>query len=334
MALILKINSKNPEKYKVKKAAEIIRNWGLVVFPTETVYGIGADALNPDAVKKIFKAKGRPYDNPLIIHIAEKKDLYKLAKSVTKKAKRVIERFWPGPLSVVLKKSVIVSDIVTAKLGSVAIRMPDNKIALSLIKESKTPIAAPSANISGRPSATLSKHAVSELSGRVDCIIDGGKSYIGLESTVLDFTSKTPTVLRPGGVTIEQLKKVLGNVDLYSSRTKSRARSPGLKYTHYSPKAKVILVYDKDRIKKIISYYKKQRKKVGFLSYSRYKKYDADFFRYIGKDYKDIAKNLFYYFRKLDSRKIDVIVLGALEEKGLGLAIMNRLRKAADKIIK
>jgi L-threonylcarbamoyladenylate synthase len=202
---------------KIKIAAEIIRNGGLVAFPTETVYGLGANALDENAVKKIFEAKKRPIDNPIIVHIARKSDVYKLTKNAPKITKKLIDKFWPGPLTLVLKRSEIVPKITCGGLDTIAIRMPRNRIALALIKMSKLPIAAPSANLSGKPSPTSAKHVINDLKGRIDVVIDGGRTEIGVESTVLDLTTKIPTILRPGGVTFEELKKVLKNVRIHES---------------------------------------------------------------------------------------------------------------------
>ena len=207
---IVKVDPENIDYNIIKEAADIINRGGLVVFPTETVYGIGADALNDAAVDKIFKAKGRPQDNPLIVHIAELDELYRLASEVPKKAELLAERFWPGPLTMILYKRKILSDKITAGLNTAAIRLPVNKIALALIRESKKPIAAPSANTSGSPSPTEASHVIEDLMGKVDMIIDGGSTYIGLESTVVDMTGDIPMILRPGGVTAEEIISVLG----------------------------------------------------------------------------------------------------------------------------
>jgi len=242
---VVKVDPENIDYNIIKKAAEIINRGGLVVFPTETVYGIGADALNDEAVDKIFKAKGRPQDNPLIVHIADFNQLYDLALEVPEKAELLAERFWPGPLTMILYKKEILSDKITAGLNTAAIRLPVNEIALALIKESNKPIAAPSANTSGRPSPTEASHVIEDLMGKVDMIIDGGSTYIGLESTVVDMTGSVPMILRPGGVTAEDIRSVLGECEYDPAIIKSDEaiipKSPGQKYRHYSPKAKVIL---------------------------------------------------------------------------------------------
>ncbi|MCX6774443.1 MAG: L-threonylcarbamoyladenylate synthase [Candidatus Micrarchaeota archaeon] len=294
---MLKISKTNPEISKIRKASAIIRKGGLVAFPTETVYGLGADALNPKAVKKIFRAKGRPSDNPLIVHIARKNDIYRLAKEVPKSAEKLMREFWPGPLTIVLKKSKAVPKIITAGLNTVAIRMPSNKIALKLIKESGVPIAAPSANSSTKPSPT-------------------------------SVASDIPTLLRPGGISLEKLRECLGKVDVHpvakgNKAKESLAKSPGMKYRHYSPKAEVILVEGKGKMQKIREIAKSweiKGKKVAIMK--------------MGNDHGRIAKKLFSTFRELDRKGFDAIIIEGTDEKGLGLAVMNRIRKAASRKIK
>lgn len=205
---IIKINPNKPEISKIKTAAKILKQGGLVAFPTDTVYGLGADAFNVYAVKKIFQVKKRLTNKPLIILIANKKTVYKLAKNVSINAKKLINKFWPGPLTIVFKKSQIVPEIITGNLDTVGIRMPDNKIALNLIKEAKTPIVTTSANISGKLSPTCSRHVKQNLNGKIDMIIDGGKTKIGVASTIVDLTKNIPILLRPGSITLKQLKKI------------------------------------------------------------------------------------------------------------------------------
>lgn len=315
MTLILKIKKENPEKYKIKIASKILNENNLVAFPTETVYGLGANALNEGAVKKIFIAKGRPSDNPLIVHISDKKEISKLAKEIPEKAKLLIEEFWPGPLTIILKKKAIVPDVVTAGLDSVAIRMPSNKIALELIKNSKLPIAAPSANISTRPSPTKAVHVINDLNGKIDVIIDGGDVDVGLESTVIDLTQKIPKILRPGKITKEEIEKIIGKI---KTKTKSgkETKSPGMKYKHYSPSAKVIIV-SKNKFDLIKERYRKN--KVGEI--------------FLDSSLEDFAKNIFSKFREMDKDGVEIILVEKIKERGLGVAIMNRLKKAASEII-
>ena len=242
---IIQIDGENIDNDLMKEAAKIIKSGGLVAFPTETVYGLGANGLDQEAVKKIFIAKGRPQDNPLILHVHSIDQVKELVDDIPDLAKKCMKEFWPGPLTILLKRSNKVLDVITAGLQTVAIRMPENNIALDLIKLSKTPIAAPSANTSGRPSPTSAKHVVEDLSGKVDMIIDGGSTGIGLESTVLDLSTDIPMILRPGGVTEEDLRKIIPNIAIDSSIIKSDdniiPKSPGQKYRHYAPKSEMLL---------------------------------------------------------------------------------------------
>ena len=340
---ILKISPKKPELSRIRHAAELVRRGKLVAFPTETVYGLGASALNPKAVKKIFEAKGRPADNPLIVHISDRNDVLFLARDVTPTTGKLTQEFWPGPLTIVLKKSKIVPKITTGGLDTVAIRMPKNKIAQSLIREAGVPIAAPSANYAGRPSPTMARHVLEDMEGRIGLIVDGGKTRIGIESTVIDLSRKTPMMLRPGGVTLEQLRRAIGRVDVHpllmGMRTRSIHRSPGMKYRHYSPDAKIILVEGAKnkvnaKILELLSSFKKQRKRVGIMTTEKSFRHKADMTRYVGSDHEKIASNLFKNFREFDSRKIDIVLAQGISERGLGFGIMNRLSKAAYKKIR
>lgn len=257
-------------------------------------------------------------------------------------AHKLIRKFWPGPLTLVLKKSKIVPKITTGGINTVAVRMPENKIAKLLIHETGTPLAAPSANISGRPSPTTSRHVFEDMNGKISMIIDGGKTKIGIESTVIDLSRKTPMLLRPGAVTLEQLQKVIGKISIHPSiqerKTKDIHRSPGMKYRHYSPNAKIILIEGsndkvKDRTLQLLSEFKNQGKKVGILSTTN-TRYKSDMTVFLGKKLDVVASNLFKTFREFDGKKIDVILVQGISRKGLGLGIMNRLGKAAYKKIK
>ena len=336
---VFKVNPKNPSHSQIRKASQVIKAGRLVAFPTETVYGLGANALDTHAVKKIFEAKGRPSDNPLIVHISDVAELGILADHIPESAFKLIEKFWPGPLTLVLKKSKIVPKIVTGGLNTVAVRMPKNNIAQKLIAEAGFPVAAPSANIAGSPSPTTAKHVIDDLVGRISVVLDGGSTKIGIESTVVDLSRKTPMLLRPGGITVEQLQKILGKIAIhpiiYGKRTKSAHRSPGMKYRHYSPKAKIILIEGpktKQKILQLLSQYKKQGLRVGVLGTD--KSIISDMTRFIGNNPEKIATNLFKSFREFDSRKIDIVLAQGISHKGLGLGIMNRLAKAAYKKIK
>ncbi|MGD9567622.1 MAG: L-threonylcarbamoyladenylate synthase [Sedimentibacter sp.] len=329
----------------IKEAAQIINKGGIVVFPTETVYGIGADALNDEAVDKIFKAKGRPQDNPLIVHIAEFDDLYNLIETVPASAKMLGQKYWPGPLTMILYKKSILSDKITAGLNTAAIRLPVNKIALALIKESKKPIAAPSANLSGKPSPTDASHCIEDLMGKVDMIIDGGNTDIGLESTVVDMTSEIPMILRPGGVTREDIVSVLGECEydpaIIKANEKIVPKSPGQKYRHYSPKARVILYKGQveniaRKINEDYEKFKEQGLKVGILSTAQTEgHYSGKLTILCGDRTKPltISSNLFRNLRDFDHMGVDIILAEAVDEKELGKAIMNRLGKASSETV-
>lgn len=325
----------------IEEAAQIIKNGGNVVFPTETVYGLGGDALNVDAVNKIFQAKGRPQDNPLIIHVASK-DLSRWAREVPEIAKKLIDKFWPGPLTIILNKKNIVPDVTSASLESVGIRMPNNEVALKLIELSGTTIAAPSANISGRPSPTDVERCVEDLSGKVDYILGADKSEVGVESTIIDCTVEPAVVLRPGGVTLEMLKEIDDRITLdkgiMTKPTKDfKPKAPGMKYRHYAPKAKVTVVIGDshkvvEKINEIVHNNIEQGKKVGILaSKENEDKYKEGEVLVLGssKDLREVAHNLFEYLRSFDDIGVDVILAEGYEEKGVGIAVMNRLKKAA-----
>jgi L-threonylcarbamoyladenylate synthase len=306
----------------VKKAASFIKKGEVAAFPTETVYGLGANAYDEKAVKKIFKAKGRPGDNPLIVHVATKKDIGILAGEIPESAKKIIKSFFPGPITIILKKNEIIPGIVTAGLDTIAIRMPSSKIAREFIKACGVPVAAPSANISGSPSPTSFMHVLNDFKGKVPCILMGPNAKYGLESTVIDCTSNIPVILRPGVVTLEQLRKIDKRIR-YSVK-RGKVKSPGLKYKHYAPKAVV----------KIIANYK-LRSEAGAITNSKNAAYiglkkPAGDFRAteICKDINDYAKDLFAFYRECDEKGVKIIYCQRVSEKGVGLAIMNRLQKA------
>ncbi|ACS90461.1 MULTISPECIES: L-threonylcarbamoyladenylate synthase [Thermococcus] len=334
MTIVINMREKVDWK-KIKVAARFIKESKLVAFPTETVYGLGADALNEDAVRKIFQAKGRPPDNPLIIHIANFEQIYELAREVPETAKILAQRFWPGPLTLVLPKKDEVPYVTTGGLETVAIRMPDHEIALALIQSSDRPIAAPSANISGKPSPTLAEHVVDDFYGKIECIIDGGETKIGVESTVVDLTTHPPMLLRPGGLPLEEIKKVIGKVNVHPAvkgKPIKLAKAPGMKYKHYAPEAQVIVIEGEreqvtKKIKELIKEYKKQKIRVGVMATGDF--YEADAYFNIGENEEEIARNLFKALRELDKSGVNVILAEGIEERGLGLAVMNRLKKAA-----
>lgn len=341
--LVMKVNANQPEIDKIRIAADIIKKGGIIAFPTETVYGLGADALNPEAVMKIFVAKKRPSDNPIIVHVADKRDVYKLARKVPRAAEKLMTKFWPGPLTLILKRSAIVPDITVTGLDTIAIRMPDNKVALSLIAESKVPIAAPSANLAGKPSPTTAQHVMDDLAGRIDAILDAGPTKIGVESTVINMTTSSPQILRPGGIPYETLLSALGKVRLHPvvvANKKIRvaqARSPGMKHRHYAPDAEVVIVEGElkaiiKKVQELAKFYIKKGKKVGIMATDESKSaYSANVVKSIGsrENLATVAKNLFRLLREFDEEKVDIIIAEGIPLIGLGLTIMNRLRKAA-----
>ena len=321
------------DERKIKVAARLILGGKLVAFPTETVYGLGADALNEKAVRRIFEAKGRPADNPLIVHIAEFDDLKKLAREIPEEARLLAKKFWPGPLTIVLPKREEVPLVTTGGLDTVAVRMPAHPIALALIRAS-TPVAAPSANISGKPSPTLAEHVVDDFYGKIEAIIDGGPTWVGVESTVIDLSSGRPTLLRPGGLPLEEIENVIGPVAIHPAvkgKAVDLARAPGMKYRHYSPNAQVVVVEGprervREKIEELIAEYRSKGYRVGVMATEEF---EADEFFHLGKTVEDVARNLFRALRELDRRGVDVIIAEGVEERGLGLAVMNRLRKAS-----
>ena len=315
-------------KEDIKQAAAILQNGGLVAFPTETVYGLGANAYDEEAVLNIFKAKGRPADNPLIVHIYDEKQLFEIVSEIPQKAKMLIDKFWPGPLTIVMNKSEKIPDAVSAGLKTVAVRMPVNKVALQLFKECNLPIAAPSANTSGKPSPTSFKHVFEDMNGKINGIIDGGNCDVGVESTVVDMTEDIPSLLRPGGVTLEQLCDVLGELRCaYEYKEGVAPKSPGMKYKHYAPKAKVIVV--RGNLQKYIDKHSIEYKKIGVLAYSDVKLPDNAVLKYFGNNPSEFASNLFRYLREFDDLGVDVIYAEDIDDKGINLAVRNRLYKAA-----
>lgn len=313
----------------IDEAAQCIAAGGTVVFPTETVYGLGADALNDTAVSAVFAAKGRPADNPLIVHIAAKGDVYRLASAVSSAAEALMDKFFPGPLTLILPKSGMVGGIVTAGLDTVAIRMPSNPIAHELIKKSGCFIAAPSANLSGSPSPTVVRHVIDDMYGRVDYIIDGGSSQVGLESTVVDVSGEIPELLRPGGITYEELKAVIPEIVINKGifRETERPKSPGMKYTHYSPKADVTVVMgSKENVRRFIQ--SRIKSGVGVLTYGG-GSYEGAFVIDAGDNMDSYARGLFYNLRLFDENGVDTVYAEFADEGGMGLAVKNRLFKAA-----
>lgn len=339
---IFDIKDENLNAAQIKEAAQILHRGGTVAFPTETVYGLGANALDADAVAKIYIAKGRPSDNPLIVHIVEVEDLGPLVDHVSDMAKTLMKAFWPGPLTLIFPKNENVPMSVTAGLSTVAVRMPAHPIARLLIRESGVPVAAPSANLSGKPSPTDAEHVINDLSGRVDAIVCGHSSDVGLESTVLDVTGEIPVILRPGGVTKEDIIKAVGVCDIDPAIEKSMSKhltpkSPGMKYTHYAPEAD-LFVYEGDsqkvidHIKKLKSQYEAEGLKVGIMTCDEHsERYGQGFVRSLGTktNLAVLASNLFAVLRSFDQDGVDIILSEGFSRQGIGHALMNRLLKAA-----
>jgi L-threonylcarbamoyladenylate synthase len=341
--LMLKVDPQNPDSAIIQQAAEIIQRGGLVAFPTETVYGLGADALNGAAVMRLFEAKKRPLDNPPIVHIAEVSEVAPLVQEVPKKAELLMKQFWPGPLTLVFKRSSNVPKESVAGLDTIAIRMPKHKVALALIRQAHRPIAAPSANLSGKPSPTTAQHVYEDLNGRIDAIIDGGATNIGVESTVVDLSCDPPMLLRPGGAPYEALKAVVGDLRLHpfvkaeAEISVEKARSPGMMHKHYAPKAQVVLVEGGveavvNKISALAKSYGAEGKKVGVLATDEtLQNYSAFVVKSMGSRHNllTVAQNLFRLLREVDAEGVDVILAEGVPHEGLGLAVMNRLRKAS-----
>ncbi|MFZ5968875.1 MAG: L-threonylcarbamoyladenylate synthase [Bacillota bacterium] len=339
---VIDINPNNIDKEQLEIAARVLHDGGTVAFPTETVYGLGANALNVEAVQNIFKAKGRPSDNPLIVHIAKTDEVIPLVQEIPEKAKTLMEHLWPGPLTMVFQKSDLVPSIITGGLDTVAIRMPSHPIARLLIEMAKVPVAAPSANLSGKPSPTEAEHVIEDLMNRVDVIIRGGSCDVGVESTVLDLSGKRPVILRPGGVTREQIEGIIGEIEVDKGIEANKdenivPKSPGMKYTHYAPKAKVIIIDGavENVIRKICDMTKEKEQqglKVGIMATDETKDlYQEGIVLSVGsRNHKEvIAAKLFKTLRQFDDVGVDIILAEGIDPKDIGHAVMNRLLKAA-----
>lgn len=322
----------------LQQAAALIRQGEVVAFPTETVYGLGADGLKPEAVAKIFAAKGRPNDNPLILHIARIEDIEPLTTGLNANARTLMEHFWPGPLTLVVNKSAIVPDAVSAGLPTVAVRFPSNQFAHDFIAACGCPIAAPSANISGRPSPTNAQDVLEDMQGKVAAVLDGGECGIGLESTVVDTTEPVPTILRPGGITYEMLVEVLGAVEIdpaLAGDKNFKPKAPGMKYRHYAPKAPMYLLEGEARtlLPELARKALAARLRVGVFcdeqQAAELPRSEQLLLASWGSGKERLAAELFYLLRDFDRTQPDVILGVGVDEEGLGLAIMNRLRKAA-----
>lgn len=343
----IKLDPLHPNEEKIALAAKYLADGKLVAFPTETVYGLGANAFNRHAVRRIFEVKGRPQDNPLILHICSIGQLYELTSMVTKEAEELAKNFWPGPLTVVLpRKKSFVNIAATAGLDTVAVRMPDHFLALNLIEKAKVPIAAPSANLSGKPSPTSGLHVLRDLAGKIELVLDGGYTRVGLESTVVDCTGSTPVILRPGGVTREDIEEKIGSVKIDSAvlKNKQQPASPGVKYLHYAPEGKVHLIYTDN--KKRESVIQEMDAAAGRYCEAGYRVVVIAFedtikalksrphslfslgFR---ESLQFAASKIFKLLRLCDRMKADHIIIEGCVREGMGLALMNRLEKCAER---
>ncbi len=339
---VVTIEREKLEDARLLEAAQILREGGLVAFPTETVYGLGANALNAEAAKKIYEAKGRPSDNPLIAHIAKAEDLAPLVREIPEAGRTLMETYWPGPLTLIFPKSDIVPYGTTGGLDTVAVRMPSDPIANRLIELAGVPVAAPSANTSGRPSPTRAQHVVEDMSGKIEMIIDGGEVGIGVESTIVDVSGDVPMLLRPGAITMEMLQETLGHVEIDPAiqgpmSKEIKPKAPGMKYRHYAPKAEMTLV--EGQMEHVVAYINREAreallagKKVGIICTEESRElYPEGMLEVIGsREHEEtVAHNLFAVLRDFDDRQVDCIFSESFSKDHMGQAIMNRLCKAA-----
>lgn len=343
--ILVKIDEENPDMESIRRAGQIIRDGGLVAFPTETVYGLGGDGLNPDSSRKIYAAKGRPSDNPLIIHICRWEDIHRIAEPVPEAARKLAAAFWPGPLTMVLPKKKEVPAETTGGLDTVAVRFPSDKTAQLFIEAAGGFVAAPSANLSGRPSPTLARYVAEDMDGRIEMILDGGEVGIGLESTIVDLTGEEPMILRPGFITKEMLEEVLERVDvdrtILDANCHLRPKAPGMRYKHYAPQGDLTIIegsaqHVTDAICRLSSEAKRAGEKVGIIATDEtvgaYRADSgADSIKSVGsrRDELSVGRSLYRILREFDDEKITVIYSESFSEHGFGQAIMNRLLKAA-----
>ena len=338
---LFKVDPEKPDAAVLAEAGAIVKRGGLVAFPTETVYGLGGDALNPEAASAIYEAKGRPSDNPLIVHIADIEALGRIAADVPEGAERLAECWWPGPLTMIFEKKPVVPDATSGGLPTVAVRMPAHAAALGLIRASGGYIAAPSANTSGRPSPTCAEHVMADLNGKIDAVLDGGSVRIGLESTIVDFTEDVPVILRPGFINARMLEEILGEVrvdpGILSDNPNVRPKAPGMRYRHYAPRAKMTLVDGNEEA--VVRYIREKIREAHdaglrcavLTSAEHAKAYEADSVRILGarSDERELARHLYSALRGFDDDGIDVIYSEVFDTPQMGRAIMNRLLKAA-----
>ena len=338
---VIRLDNQHIDTKLLHQAGDIIKAGGLVAFPTETVYGLGGDALNPDSSRKIYAAKGRPSDNPLIVHICRMEDLKPIVKEVPEGVRRLAEAFWPGPLTMIMEKSDLVPYETTGGLNTVAVRMPDNPVAMQFIEDAGGYVAAPSANLSGRPSPTSVKYVKEDMMGRIEMIIDGGDVEIGLESTIVDMTEEEPVILRPGYITKEMLEEVLQSVEedetMMTCGSGQAPKAPGMKYRHYAPRGELTIVDGEEE--QVLQYIndqacrlRKQGHKVGIIGTdATIAGYQGDVCKSAGdrRDELTIAKELYRILREFDDEEVTVIFAESFDTAGIGQAIMNRLLKAA-----
>ena len=333
MTQVIELDPEDPLQGAIELAASIIRNGGLVAFPTETVYGLGADAMNESAVRRIYDAKGRPADNPCIVHVSGRQMLDRTARGVGAKADQLIQAFWPGPLTLVFERRPEVAPSVSAGLNTVAARMPANRIALDLIRAANCPVAAPSANASGRPSPTTAAHVLDDLSQKIDLILDGGRTNIGIESTVLDVTNDPPMILRPGWITRERINEVIGAVQPGASDQNLRS-SPGTRHRHYSPRARVVLLeQEASESPELVCLEYLKHGSVSFIGHTRVEINNPSFYRILlGSEASEYAHSIYAALREADNHNPGVIVVEGISDAGEGNAVMDRLRRAASEV--
>lgn len=338
---IIKLDYEAIDMDIIEKAGRILKEGGLVAFPTETVYGLGGNALNPASSEKIYAAKGRPSDNPLIVHISEKADVYQVAEQVSEQAKQLMEAFWPGPLTLIFSKKALVPDKTTGGLSTVAVRMPSDKIARALIRASGGFVAAPSANASGRPSTTTAAHVAEDLSGRIEMILDGGQAVIGLESTIVDVSEEQPVILRPGVITRAMMETVIGPMEIdravIAPDSHVKPKAPGMKYRHYAPKASLTIVEGEakdviEAVNRLSAEAAEEGKRVGIMATDETAGcYNMGLVRSLGARSREeeISMHLFEVLRSFDETDVDCIYSESFGDAAIGQAIMNRLLKAA-----
>ncbi len=326
--IILKLDPNDPDEYKLREVAKIARDGGLVAFPTETVYGLGTNAFNERAVRRLFEVKRRPPDNPVSVLISDVKQIDRLGE-LNDVARKLINEYFPGPITVVMKAKPDVPSIITAGTGKVAVRMPDHPIALKIVEFAEVPLATPSANVSGKPSPTKAEHVIEDFMGKIDAIVDGGETGIGIESTVIDTTTYPPKILRLGAIPAEEIEDLIGKVEV--------SEAPSMKYVHYKPKSKLIVIFGDDRettmrkIAELVKEYRRRGMSVGVGLKKLDLSIDADLMVEMGDDVKEYARKLFDTLRKFDG--VDVGIVEGMKGRGLAKAIMNRLIEASDEIL-